>query len=528
MNLDLKSLFDALAKASPRTKLAALVSAAAVVAVLAVAGLVASEPNFVMLYSGLDDSGRAEVEKALAGGGFRYKVSQPPGPYVVYVDEPSYYEAQNLVALSGSLKEMPRGIESGVGGATSIFLSSAERAQSMLKRDWQEMERQLETLDFVSSATVTTSMPETSPMRERKPLTVSVTLKLEGLAELSREQAENVAKLVRFRFNVPAENLMISDQSGRALFDPTDSDALGVDPESLLAYASRYDRDIEDKVNRQLQVAFGERKALVTIISEWDHDQRTSVAETLSPKGVLLTERNTKTETPQGADPAGAVGGPAGTASNLAPDSGFGVENASEPSEGMSVAASAPAATTSEVEKTWDTGRSKVQTVHVGPTLERLSVSLLVDDSLAAKKDEIASIVKAAVGFDTQRDDVLQVGTTTFATEPVDPAGAAAPEDGGGLSPMVEMLIRRSIEIVAALGCMLVLFKTLKGPKSRTASGNSALAGAAELSAGGDAEPDPELLARARIEELVRSDPRRVGEILSRWTSEDRVARAAK
>ena len=38
---------------------------------------------------------------------------------------------------------------------------------------------------------------------------------------------------------------------------------------------------------------------------------------------------------------------------------------------------------------------------------------------------------------------------------------------------------------------------------------------------------DPELLARAQIEELVRSDPRRVGEILSRWADET-PARASR
>ena len=40
--------------------------------------------------------------------------------------------------------------------------------------------------------------------------------------------------------------------------------------------------------------------------------------------------------------------------------------------------------------------------------------------------------------------------------------------------------------------------------------------------AGGAAiELDPALVARAQIEELVRSNPRRVGEILSRWASEE-------
>jgi hypothetical protein len=42
-----------------------------------------------------------------------------------------------------------------------------------------------------------------------------------------------------------------------------------------------------------------------------------------------------------------------------------------------------------------------------------------------------------------------------------------------------------------------------------------------ECSADPAGELDPALLARAQIDELVRSNPRRVGEILSRWASEE-------
>jgi flagellar M-ring protein FliF len=534
--LDFKAFLEALKNTNPRTRMVALLAVVAIGFAIAIGGWVAGQPNFVLLYSSLDDNARAGVEKALAGGSIRYRVSQPPAPFNVYVDESQYYGAQNLVALSGALKEMPRGIDTSATGASTIFMSSQERAQSVLKRDWQEMERQLETLDFVASAAVATSMPDSSPIGDKKPPTVSVTLGLKNLTELSREQAENVAKLVRFRFGVPAENVVISDQSGNTLFDPTRAQNFGADPHSLLEYASGYDHELAEKVNRQLAAAYGEKKAIVSVTSEWDHDQRTTVSETLSPKGTLVSEKTTKTETPQGGATVSGAGGPAGTSSNLASDQGFGVDNAAQPGANPA-AASAPPATSSDVSKTYETARSKTQTVHATPVLERLSVSVLLDESLAAKKDEISSIVQAAVGFSTERKDVIQVGTTTFATDSTakDSSGEQKPAPSGGMSPMVESLLKRAIEIVSAIAFLFVLFKTLKGaPGARTAAayaggGSIELGGAAGAHASADAEPDPELLARARIEELVRTDPRRVGEILSRWAGERRDgARAGK
>lgn len=528
--MDLNNLLDSLKNAAPRTKLVLVLAAAAVIVAITVGTMLADRPNFVLLYSGIDDASRGGVEKALAGGAIRYKVSQPPRPYNIYVDDGTFYEAQNLVALSGALKEMPRGVDASVGGAAAIFLSSAERAQSMLKRDWQEMERQLETLEFVDDATVTSSMPDTSPIRERKPLTVSVTLKLKNLVELSRDRAENVAKLVRFRFGVPAENVIVSDHTGRALYDPSTAGSLGTDPAALLDHARSYDRGLEEKINQQLTVAYGVKKAHVAVTSEWDYDQRTTVSETLSPKGTLVSEKTTKSETPIGA--VSQAGGPAGSASNVPSDGSFGVDNAAVAGSATVAAAPTQMSTSNETEKSYETARSKTQTVHASPMLRRLSVSLLLDDSLAAKKDEIRAIVQAGVGFDKNRDDVIQVGTTTFATETAaDPANPTAPvtDGGGGPSPMLRMLLERGVEIVAAIVFLFVLLKAMKGAKSGgvTSSGSVALGGMTVDGASASVEtgePDPEALARARIEELVRTDPRRVGEILSRWAGDSRAA----
>jgi hypothetical protein len=79
--------------------------------------------------------------------------------------------------------------------------------------------------------------------------------------------------------------------------------------------------------------------------------------------------------------------------------------------------------------------------------------------------------------------------------------------------------MRHGVEIAAALGFVALLAASLRGARrlSRAASGAAA--------AQAEGEIDPEALARVQIEELVRSDPRRVGEILSRWVEDKTPAR---
>ena len=100
MNFDFRALLTELSSASLRTKALAVVLLVCVVAVVSVASVVSARPHFVTLYAGLDDAERVAVEKALAGGGVRFRTSNYPGPYVIYVDEGQFDRAQIQVALA--------------------------------------------------------------------------------------------------------------------------------------------------------------------------------------------------------------------------------------------------------------------------------------------------------------------------------------------------------------------------------------------------------------------------------------------
>ncbi|MBK7642518.1 MAG: hypothetical protein IPJ19_05630 [Planctomycetes bacterium] len=505
----LQGLLEQMKAAGPATK------AVLVMGLLLVAGLIgfatysASTPHFRLLYSSLDPQQAAAVQAALAGGNIRFEVSQPPGPYTVHVEDTQYYQAQNLVALAGGLSVAPGGIQANQSGAKDVFLSANERAQNALKREWQEMESQLLQLDFIAGARVSTSIPESSVLRKSNPLTVAVMLQVAAGTTLTRSQASTVAKLVRFRFGVPPENVMISDQNGFGLWDGTQQDELTAAANDVFDHKARYDTEMAARTNQALDHAFGPGLAYIVLDSTWSHLRTESIKKTLDPANKVVTSKDEKK-------------------SSTPSDQAIGPVNASAP------LAKADPATTTESRQTTAVGEETSHSVDDAPTLERLTVSLMLDESLKDKQAQLEEFVKNSVGFKDDRDGKIASVVTPFATmrddkgelkKPVEPEKVEAP------SRTLEMLLQRGVEIAAAVIFLFVLLRALKtAPRSLTSDepgsvGNdpiAALAAAEEIE-------DPrlrEMVARRQIDELIRNDPERVSTILSRWAAdEERAAR---
>ena len=87
MNDLLQKLRAGLAGTSVGTRLVAGLCALVLVALAGLAGVVSSRPHSELAFSGLTDHELALVCKALSEAGIPFEQSQPPGPFVVYVDE---------------------------------------------------------------------------------------------------------------------------------------------------------------------------------------------------------------------------------------------------------------------------------------------------------------------------------------------------------------------------------------------------------------------------------------------------------
>jgi len=510
----LQKLLEQLKTTGPATKAVLLIGLLLVAGLIGYAGYSAGTPHFRLLYSGLDPQQAAAVQAALAGGNIRFEASQPPGPFTIHVNDSQYYQAQNLVALAGGLSVSPEGIQANQSGAKDVFLSAGERAQNSLKREWQEMEKQLESLEFVARARVSTSIPESSVLRKSAPMTVAVTLQVSAGMQLTRAQAATIAKLVRFRFGVPAENVMISDQSGRGLWDGTQQDELTAAANDVFDHKSRFDDEIAARTNAALDHAFGPGLAYVVVDSTWKHERRESIRKTLDPSNKVVTSKDErKSSTPPEAQSVENLGGPATQ----------GPPASSEP------------ATTSETRQTTAVGEETSHSLDEAPALTRMTVSLFLDESLKDKQTQLEDVVKNAVGLVESRDGKIATVVTPLASVLRDDKGAIAkppaPEKVEAPSRLTEMLLQRGVEIAAAAIFLVVLLRALKSkPRQQTydepqSPGNdpiAALAAAEEI-------VDPrvrEMVARRQIDELIRNDPERVSTILSRWAAdEEKVAR---
>jgi len=509
MNELLEKLLASLKSTSAGARLITVLVGGALVAVAALAAVVTNRPHYELAFAGLSDHELAEVCKALSTAGIPFEQSQPPGPFVVYVDRDRRSEAYMAAYGAGALDKPLEGILS-EGGVSSVFNSAEERAQSVRKREWQEMERMLEELDFVAGASVRTSAVAASSLfgGAAPTPTASVTLNVLGGAELTDAQARTVANLVSRGLGIKPAELVISDQAGRSLYDGAVDTGDERQIKDLLTHQTEYDRRLAREANEVLSAILGDNKARVTVSSEWDFAQTTSSTES-SEKGAVVQETKTSSEKPLGSSGSTTAGLSSNTLDPDAPGTAPAGSSASPLME-----------KTSEEKKSYAPSTKREQRVRVVPELKRLSVALFVDQAVqdAARLEEA---VKTAVGFSEDRSDAFTSVVLPFATPPAveTPEGEAPEAAPAAPNPLLEMLLQRGIEIVSAVVFLVLLLKTLKGSKKQAASA-AAEASAAEAGPG----LDPELLARAQIDELLRSDPAKVGEILSRWAREEPVA----
>jgi flagellar M-ring protein FliF len=341
-----------------------------------------------------------------------------------------------------------------------------------------------------------------------------VTLRVAGATDLTREQAATVAKLVSRGLGVAKEDLVISDQSGRSLYDGRESTGQDHEVTDLLAHQGAYDRRLALEANTVLEQILGPSKARVHVSSEWDFT-RSTLREESPVKSLLLLESKKSSEKPVGSAGGIAVGVSANT---LDPD----LPNAA-------VVGSTPSSylleKTNEEKKEYSPSVTREEVVRFVPEMKRLSVALFLDQSVGQDQGELEEAIKAAVGFDEERGDTFSSVVLPFATTGVPASGepaavsaaVPAPAEKDSLNPLFDMLLRRALEVASALLFLVLLWKTLKGSKK------AAAASAPSTATGSGNSVDAELLARAQVDELLKSDPAKVGEILSRWAREEPV-----
>ncbi len=470
-------------------------------------------PHMAFFLSDLDNAEFSAVTSALGRADIRFNVSTGGAPYTVWVDDSKRFEANSAIAQQSALKSGPRGIDTNSG--SSAFDASIERIQKVRKTYWQEVEQSLESMDWIVTARVNAFFSDRIQLGRREQPTVAVSLRT-SVVHPDPAQAQAAANLVQTSFSTDPANITIVDQHGVTLFDGKRDESLN----EILEFERAFDREQTYRVQAMLDDAYGEGLAQATVRGAWTYERTESIDESLDPKKAVVSETISESSTPG----LVAAGGPAGVQENLT--------IAQNPGSGAN-----DPATRNDTERQYTYGTRMTHRVQSQPALSSLSVSLVLDASLEDQLGNVEGLVKAAVGFNTERGDQFAGHVTALPGIERDEEGNPIPpkalEPLEKPNPWISLGLQHGVEILAALVFFIVLLRSLKGgdkalkqvtiePARKGGKGGNSKAGS-----GGDAEPeepvelDPEVLARMQIEELIESDPERVSALLSRWAMGD-------
>jgi len=521
MNPTLRNFFEALKGADAGTKVVIAVASAAMIGTMAFVGMMSKDEHFVPAFPHVAESDMPAVTKALADAGIPMEVRSSDDGAAVFVPRSQKYDAGAAVFSSGAIQAHGKGILNGDSDGLNIFAGSAERDQYTRAKEMEEVEAMIQSFDYVKLAEIYKREVVTSGLTRATQVSASAIITTRGGFELTNGQKQAISNIFANALGLGPGEYTIADQAGRTIHGG-DDDASGVFDDRVLELQRDYNHNEELRINSWLADNLGPNKAEVFITSEFDVTQSTSVSQ---QAGKPITQRSTEYTVEGPGGPVGGLngGGVTGTSANLVDPDAYSVNSAGGLPEAVG---SIPASSRTSEKETNNVVPMTTRTeVRNQPVLKRLSVSLMLDSSLADQQAELDKIIQNMAGVIDDRDSFTSSIHTFVVPEVVEEAEGEGAEEGAGGFDM-NMLLERGVEILTALAFIFLLLKGLKGAKgaaTQTEAGELALAGGAVPGPDGEAaEVDPEALARAQVESLVSNNPERVAQILSNWVIEER------
>ncbi|WP_101759365.1 flagellar basal-body MS-ring/collar protein FliF [Oceanicoccus sp. KOV_DT_Chl] len=377
--------------------------------------------DYKPLYANLDKMDPSDVLNILQSNQIDYKVDENSGALLVVADQ--IHNARLKLAGAGISpdgsfgfemldKEQPLG--------TSQFMENAR-----FKRGLEgELARTIASIRAVRAARVHLALPKTSAfIRDVRKPTASVFLDLYTGNGLSSEQVRAVANMVAF--SIPAltiDNVTVVDQRGNLLsnFDVDKDMAMA---NKQLDYVHQLESRLVKRISSILEPVLGPDRFRAEVSADIDFTQVEQTDELFNPDLPAIRSEQTVEE----ARGSGGAGGIPGALSNQPPADGQAPEEAG-PGEGAGGIASAGTSRRQSV-RNYELDRTISHTRHQVGRLNRLSVAVLVDNAAStdaetgevsseplsdAELDQLATLVRDAVGFDATRGDSVNIVNSAF------------------------------------------------------------------------------------------------------------------
>jgi flagellar M-ring protein FliF len=379
-------------------------------------------PDMTPLFTNLTLEDSASIAKELDRQGVSYELRGNGDAILVPKDRVARLRME--LAESG----LPKG--GGVGyeifdksdalGTTSFVQNiDAERALE------GELARTIRALDSVEDARVHLVLPE-RPLFSRDKVEPSASIVLRVRGTLEPGQVRAIRHLVATAVNgLRPQRISIVDEAGNLLADGASDDPSGGDigaDERQIAFESRLRKEVDDIVTSVV----GPGHARVQLTADFDFNRVTQTSDKYDPDGRVVRSSQTREETSannQGNSNQVTVGNEIPDGAQRQPPAQN--QNQNNPTQ-HDESKKTEEIVNYEISKT-----SKTEVIE-GGRVSRISVAVLVDGTYGKNEqgqmaykprskeeiDQIAALVRSAIGFDQKRGDQVEVVNLRFADAP--------------------------------------------------------------------------------------------------------------
>jgi len=471
----------------------------------------AMKPDYVPLFTGLDEREAGAIVEKLKAMKVDYRLSGQGT--TIEVPENQVYEVRVQLASSGALGGGP-GFE--LFDRNKLGVTDFEQRVDYQRALQGELERTIVQFDKVQQARVHLVIPEKSIFSDKEGVpSASIALRTDPLSKLRPEQVRGIMDLVVGSVeDLAPENVHIVDVStGEVLSDlmPPKSDS-GLEQVALNRQQVKraYEKELEKRVEQMLGRILGPDKAVAMISVDMDSSQQQSTITTYGDRSVVSEQIVSESS-------SGGVtgGGVPGTDSNF---SGVPTYSSGEVVEGEKYARE-------EVTRNYQLD-SKSETVIRPPgEVRRISAAVVVDGSLNTEQvQQIYDIVATATGADSSKGDRIVVSNIPFNTPDF------GVEDLPKVEPVKTPQMKRylilggaGLSLLLLLIVIIVLIQTVRVRRRRKEEEvMQELVSIKKMEEREKEEESPYVSEhQENARQMARKKPEEVAEIIKVWLAED-------
>ncbi len=379
-----------------------IILAAALLAAILLFMQYLSRPQYVTLYSNLEQTQASPILQFLRDQGISYRLDDLGTEIQVPQDK-----ADELrIEMAGKGMPFAQGLGFELFDEESLGMTDSDRQVKMQRALQEELRRTITSLDAVSQARVHLALPEPSIfLKERTEPSAAIYLKLNPLVPLEEEQMRGIVCLVASSVeNLKPENVVMIDSKGNILYDAvTSADPYLVVANSALTQLGvkrAFEDELENRLQIMLEKVFGPGKALALVTVDMDFDSRETTVITYDDTGVPRST-HIREESYEGESP--------------------GPEEVGEANYPGYVGVAPGGNSSHEIQEetiNYEIGESVEKTITAPGKILRINTSVVVDssdNSIGEERiEQINALVSSAIGFNEERGDRINVEGMDF------------------------------------------------------------------------------------------------------------------